>query len=164
MKRVTAPLLLLVASVLLGTSSAQLGVGTEVPEASVITVSNELVRFDLAEQGYPPPDFPHYYLPSAPTEPVLIRLFSNYENGWILEADFATGLVGPAGREIPPGQLEYSLDGGPWLPFAPRVSLMTSQGASNSFEEHTLEFRLQLLGNEAPGTYRGVMSFILVQF
>jgi hypothetical protein len=143
---------------------AQVGFGVEIPDANAISISSELVLFDLATQGFPPPDFPHHYLPAEPAEPLLVRLYSNITGGWILEADFAEGLVGSDGYLIPAAQLEYSFDGGPWFAFAPTVALYSSQGASEAFEEHTLELRLQVIGNEAPGRYRGVLNFTFVQF
>lgn len=143
---------------------AQVGFDIELPEGNMITISSESVLFDVASQGFPPPEFPHYYLPVEPVEPLLVRIFSNIPGGWVFEADFAGGLVGPDGNVLPAGQFEYRFDGGPWFAFAPKVALYSSQGATLAFEEHTLELRLQLLGNEAPGRYRGALNFTLVQF
>lgn len=145
-------------------SHAQVGFGIEIPDASAISLSSESVVFNLAEQGFPPPAFPHHYLPSEPAEPLLVRLYSNLDSGWILEADFSAGLLNEAGHVLLPAQLEYRFDGGPWLEFASTVALYSSQGRSDAFEEHTLELRLQLLGNEAPGRYQGVLNFTFVQF
>ena len=44
------------------------------------------------------------------------------------------------------------------------MALLVGQGTSNGYERHTLELRLQLTGNEAPGTYRGVLNLTLAQF
>jgi hypothetical protein len=145
-------------------ANAQMGFDLEIPQGSSISISSESVSFDLAAQGFPPPAFPHHYLPSEPAEPLLISLYSNISGGWFLEADFADGLIGPDGNTIPAAQLEYRFDGGPWFEFAPKVALFSSQGASQTYEDHTLELRLRLVGSEAPGRYQGALNFTFVQF
>jgi hypothetical protein len=150
-------------SFLLGLINAQVGVGVEIPEGTTITLSSERVVFDLGVQGFPPPEFPYFYEPTAPTEPVTLRLFSNISGNWQLEVSMSGGFTGAGGRVIPVTQLEYRLNGGSWLPMASRVALVSGSGASSAYETHTLELRLKLVGNEAPGSYEGVLNFTFVQ-
>lgn len=73
----------------------------------------------------------------------------------------ASPLLSPSGAEIPAGQVEYRLNGGPWIPLGPRVVLLTGTGPTGGYRSHTLEFRLILTGREAPGVYRGSLVFTL---
>ena len=154
-------LVVILLACVLSTAGAQLGVGIELPEGSTLSLSAEAVTFDLRQAGYPPREFPAYYEPTHPTEPVVLRLFSNIEGAWRLEAGFAEGLLREAGGAIPPDQLEYRLDGGPWLRFGHSVVMLEGHGLSEAYDTHTIEFRIRLVGNERPGLYEGVLTFTL---
>lgn len=138
---------------------AQVPVGVELPEGSVITLSEDKVSFEL--ESFPPPEFPAYYTLS---DPLVLRLYSNVSGSWTLEGDLGEGLVTAGGLTIPAAQLEYRLDGGLWFALAPRVVLLSGQGVSEGFESHSLELRLKLVGNERPGLYQGILDLSLIRF
>lgn len=144
----------------LGLALAQVPIGVNLPEGTSLSLSAEEVVFDLAQAPFPPPSFPFAYGPSRPSGALTLRLFTNLEGGFALEVE-AGPLVAPNGAEIPIGQVEYRLNGGPWIPLGPRVVLLTDTGPTGGYRNHTLEFRLVLTGREAPGTYRGSLLFTL---
>lgn len=142
---------------------AQLPLVVQFPEGSALELSAEEVVFDLGLTGYPPPELPAYYAPTEPREPLRVRLFSNLEGGWALEAELeglwtADGLVG-----IPPERLEVRLDGGPWLPLADAVVLTVGQGPTGGYREHVLELRLRVHGDEPVGLFQGVLVLSLTR-
>ena len=147
----------LLTCVLLSLTHAQVAVGVEIPTDTTITLSEETLTFDLEAQGYPPESFPARY--TSKEGEVKLKLFSNIAGGWALNVALASGLVGPNGVTIPVAQLATRVDGGSWQPLAAEVALLTSSGVGE--ETHTLELRLELIGNERPGTYQGVLSFSL---
>lgn len=140
---------------------SQVSVGAEVPGSSVITVSNDKVVFDLSGQAYPPAEFPAYY---PLEESIGVRLFSNVDGNWILNAELPSGLVSVGGNTILASQIEYSLDGGDWFALGPRVVLLSGSGLSSDYETHALELRLKLVGNERPGSYQGLLNLTLARF
>ena len=157
MRRTRSFLACLLLGLILNVSHAQVAVGVEIPTDTTITLSEETLTFDLAAQGYPPESFPARY--TAKEGEVEIKLFSNIAGGWALNVSLENGLVGPNNATIPVAQLATRVDGGSWQALAEKVTLLTSSGVGE--ETHTLELRLELLGNERPGTYQGVLSFSL---
>lgn len=148
-------------ALLLGLALAQVPIGVNLPEGSSLSLSAEEVVFDLSQAPYPPPSFPFAYAPTQPSLPLTLRLFTNLQGGFAVEVE-ATPLLSETGAEIPAVQLEYRLNGGPWIPLGPRVVLLTGQGPTLGYQSHLLEFRLVLTGREAPGVYRGSLLFSLV--
>ncbi|MEN2981823.1 MAG: hypothetical protein ABDH20_04400 [Thermus sp.] len=143
-----------------GLGLAQVPIGVNLPEGTSLSLSTEEVVFDLTQAPFPPPSFPFAYPPSRPLGPLSLRVFTNLEGGFAVEVQ-AGSLLSERGGEIPAGQLEYRLDGGPWIPLGPRVVLLTGSGPTGGYRTHTLEFRLVLTGRETPGTYRGSLLFTL---
>jgi len=140
---------------------AQLPLVVEFPEGAALEVSAGEVVFDLSAVGFPPPQLPAYYGPSAP-ERLELRVFSNLEGAWALEAS-CEGLAGPEGAWLPADRLEVRLGGGPWLPLGADVVLWLGQGPTGGYRSWTLELRLRAEGDEAPGTYQGVLTFRLTR-
>ncbi|MCS7218316.1 MAG: hypothetical protein NZ846_04995 [Thermus sp.] len=143
-----------------GLGLAQVPIGVNLPEGTSLSLSAEEVVFDLTQAPFPPPSFPFAYPPSRPQAPLSLRVFTNLEGGFAVEVQ-AGPLLSDRGGEIPAGQLEYRLNGGPWIPLGPRVVLLTGSGPTGGYRTHTLEFRLVLTGREAPGMYRGSLLFTL---
>lgn len=139
---------------------AQVPIGVNLPEGTSLSLSTEEVVFDLTQSAYPPPSFPFAYAPSVPQSPVTLRLFTNLEGGFALEVE-ATPLLAEGGAQIPAGQVEYRLNGGPWIPLGPKVVLLTGTGPTAGYQSYVLEFRLVLTGQEVPGVYRGSLLFTL---
>ncbi|MDM7325329.1 MAG: hypothetical protein P3W93_010215 [Thermus sp.] len=139
---------------------AQVPIGVNLPEGTSLSLSAEEVVFDLTQSTFPPPSFPYAYPPSAPQGPLTLRLFTNLGGGFAVEVE-ATPLLAEGGAQISPGQVEYRLNGGPWIPLGPKVVLLTGSGPTSGYQSHVLEFRLVLTGQEAPGIYRGSLLFTL---
>ncbi|WP_243030432.1 hypothetical protein [Thermus altitudinis] len=139
---------------------AQVPIGVNLPEGTSLSLSTEEVVFDLTQSHFPPPNFPYAYLPSSPQGPLTLRLFTNLEGGFAVEVE-ATPLLAEGGAQIPAGQVEYRLNGGPWIPLGPKVVLLTGSGPTAGYQSYVLEFRLVLTGQEAPGVYRGSLLFTL---
>ncbi|WP_240307566.1 hypothetical protein [Thermus caldifontis] len=139
---------------------AQVPIGVNLPEGTSLSLSAEEVVFDLTQSPYPPPSFPFAYAPSSPQGPVTLRLFTNLEGGFALEVE-ASPLLSEGGAQIPASQVEYRLNGGPWIPLGPKVVLLTGTGPTAGYQSYVLEFRLVLTGQEVPGVYRGSLLFTL---
>ncbi|GLV46967.1 hypothetical protein TJA_01430 [Thermus sp. LT1-2-5] len=151
---------LLALALVLGFAWAQVPIGVNLPEGSSLSLSAEEVVFDLTQAPYPPPQFPYAYPPTRPSGALSLRLFTNLEGGFALEVE-ATPLLSETGAEIPAAQVEYRLNGGPWIPLGPKVILLTGTGPTAGYQTYALEFRLVLTGQEVPGTYRGSLLFTL---
>lgn len=151
---------LLLSCLVWGVAFAQFSVQTNVPEGSTLRIGQQEISLDLGQVAFPPLAFPAYFDLTRPGSPITINLFSNIAGGWALRVNF-TGLES---REdlLLPSQIEYRLNGvGDWLPLGPSINLLNSYGASTDFENHRLELRLRLLGNERPGSYEGRLVFSL---
>lgn len=146
-----------------GLATAQVPVGVDLPEGSALTISHEVLTFDLTETPFPPASFPAFFEPTDVEEPLELRLFSNLEGGWVVEMAFEGLLEGDSDAFIGPSQVEYRVDGGPWFELAPSVTLVNGQGATDGYESHQIEFRLRLEGNESPGSYEGTLIFHLAR-
>lgn len=154
---------LLALAVLLGVlARAQVPVVLEFPEGSALELSAAEVTFDLARLGYPPQQLPAHYPPTAPGEPPVLRLFSNLEGAWALEAELSD-LATPDGDWLPADRVEVRLNGGPWLPLGSPVRLWLGEGPTRGYREGVLEFRLRVVGDERPGRYRGVLVLRLLR-
>jgi hypothetical protein len=151
---------LLVLVPFLALALAQVPIGVNLPEGTSLSLSAEEILFDLTQSAYPPPSFPYAYAPTLPQGPLTLRLFTNLEGGFAVEVE-ATPLLAEGGAEIPPGQVEYRLNGGPWIPLGPKVVLLTGSGPTSGYQSYVLEFRLVLTGREVPGVYRGSLLFTL---
>lgn len=157
---------LLLSCLVWGVAFAQLQVEVVIPEGSALRIiSPAVVNFDLTRVAFPPLAFPAYFEATDPAAPITIELFSNIAGGWALTVDFE-GLVSDAGDVLLPSQIAYRLNGvngdGDWLPLGPSIRLLTGLVASTAYERHVLELRLQLFGNERPGSYEGTLVFRLV--
>ena len=139
---------------------AQLPLQVEFPTGSSLELSSRDVVFDLRKTGFPPRELPAYYYPVEPADGLSLRLFSNLEGGWVLTAGLEP-LAGRKGNWLPPERVEVRLDGGPWLPLSSGVVLMVGSGPTGGYQKHTIEFRLQVRGDELPGSYQGVLVFSL---
>jgi len=147
----------------LGNAHAQVSLGATIPEGSALLVSHDEVAFDLSQTAFPPPSFPWPFEPTAPEEPIEIQLYSNLEGGWALTVEF-DGLLSDDGALLLPSQVRYRLDGaGDWFPLGQVVTLLSGYGVSHDYQRHLLEFRLELMGNERPGTYAGTLVFSLTK-
>ncbi len=141
------------------------GISVEFPSIGSLLISAEEVTFDLSGQNYPPAEFPATYLPVEPSEPITITVTSN-TSSWRLSAEF-TGLVNvEENLQLPASQLEYSIDGSVWLPFSTQPVYLTLDpplptDVIAAPRVHTLELRLVVIGNEAPGKYEGTLTFSL---
>jgi len=145
---------------LLSLAWAQLPLQVEFPTGSSLQLSSREVVFDLSKSGFPPRDLPAYYYPVKPEEGLSLRLFSNLTGGWALAASLEP-LADRNGNWLPPDRVEVRLDGGPWLPLSTAVVLMVGSGPTSGYQEHAIEFRLQVKGDELPGSYQGVLVFSL---
>ncbi|MFN4072382.1 MAG: hypothetical protein ACK4G4_03025 [Thermus sp.] len=145
---------------LLALALAQVPIGVNLPEGTSLSLSAEEVVFDLTQSPFPPPSFPYAYAPTAPPGPLTLRLFTNLEGGFAVEVE-ATPLLAEGGAQIPSSQVEYRLNGGPWIPLGPKIILLTGSGPTAGYQSYVLEFRLVLTGQEVPGVYRGSLLFTL---
>lgn len=150
----------LVLLLVLGMALAQVPIGVNLPEGTSLSLNAEEVVFDLTQRNYPPPSFPFAYSPTSPSGPLTLRLFTNLEGGFAVEVE-ASPLLAEGGAEIPASQVEYRLNGGPWIPLGPKVVLLTGSGPTAGYQSYVLEFRLVLTGQEVPGVYRGSLLFTL---
>jgi len=139
---------------------AQLPIQVEFPSGSSLQLSSLEVVFDLRKSGFPPRELPAYYLPVAPKSGLQLRLFSNIEGSWALTAKMEP-LAAKDGNWLSSGRMEVRLDGGPWLPLSSEVVLLLGSGPSGGYQEHAVEFRLFVKGDELPGSYQGVLVFSL---
>jgi len=139
---------------------AQLPIQVEFPSGSALQLSSQEVVFDLRKSGFPPRELPTYYYPVAPLEGLGLRLFSNIEGGWALTAEMEP-LAAKDGNWLSPGRVEVRLDGGPWLSLSSAVALLVGSGPTGGYQEHAVEFRLLVRGDELPGSYQGVLVFSL---
>jgi len=144
---------------------AQLPLQVLYPSGSALELSAQEVVFDLVSRGFPPRDLPAYYLPRRPEGPIALRLFSNLEEAWVLSAELEP-LATENGHWLLPDRIELRLDGGPWLPLQLEKGtvLLMGSGPTNGYEEHRLELRLKIVGDEVPGTYSGVLVLSLSRF
>lgn len=154
------------ALLLAANAHTQVGVGVEIPESGTMTVSHSTVLFDLASDGYPPASFPAYYLPTDPdpqSDHMSFSVFSNLGN-WTVDVVFP-GLYNELDNVIlAPDRLEYSTDEGTtWHAFSLGANTLV-QNLDGSASAVTVPFmiRLRLVGDEAPGSYSGVLTFSLV--
>lgn len=145
---------------------AGVGIAVEFPQVGSLSISHAEVTFDLSASTFPPREFPGYYLPISPSEPMTFSVTSNASN-WMVTAEF-TGLFNvDENTMLAPDQLQYRIDGSDW--FALGASAVTlamgsasSHGPSATPQQHTLELRLVVWGTEAPGSYEGTLTFTLV--
>ncbi|WP_293178663.1 hypothetical protein [Oceanithermus sp.] len=161
MTRFLAVTVLYTGALLLGSPAlAQLPLQVLYPSGSALELSAREVVFDLVSAGFPPRDLPAYYPPHEPEGPIVLRLFSNVEEAWVLSAELEP-LASKDGRWLPPDRIELRLDGGPWLPLGSRTVLLMGSGPTGGYEEHRLEVRLKVVGDEVPGTYSGALVLSL---
>lgn len=144
---------------------AQMTIGVSSQEGSDLTISTNVVRFDLTEQGYPPPKFPAYYLPVTPdpaVPPMWISVFTDLP-AWTINADFDQLYDVDTNNGLSVSQMEYSTDVGVnWFPFTAGVTtLIQGIAATTSTETYPLSLRLKLNGDELPGRYEGSLVLSL---
>lgn len=145
---------------------AGVGISVEFPAVGALSVSSAEVRFDLSGSDYPPAQFPAYYYPVQPEVPIHLTIAANTTN-WNLTAEF-TGLLNEAENLLLGAQqLEYSVDGSAWFPLSVQpVSLVLAPRAATDAlaapQQHTLQLRLLITGNEMPGDYQGTLTFSLI--
>jgi len=144
----------------LATARAQVALVLEYPEGMALELSVPELVFDLSRVGFPPPELPAYYAPTAPQGPVTLRLFNNLEGGWLLEAKL-DGLANEDGQWIPPDRIEVRLNGGPWIALSQPVVLWTGSGPTGEWRSFTLELRFKAVGDELPGRYQGLLVLAL---
>ncbi|WP_457629867.1 hypothetical protein [Oceanithermus sp.] len=150
----------LLAAFLFSLAWAQLPLQVEFPTGSSLQLSSRELSFDLSKSGFPPRELPAYYYPQAAGGGTELRLFSNLAGGWALTAGLEP-LAGPGGNWLPPDRVEVRIDGGPWLPLSTAVVLLVGSGPTGGYQEHLVEFRLRVSGDELPGSYQGVLVFSL---
>jgi len=148
----------------LATAAAQVGVGAAIPEAASLTISHDQVAFDLSAAVYPPARFPAYYSPTDPepaAETMSFTVFTNLSR-WTVVVTF-DGLYNERENVIlPADQLEYSLDGVTWHPFAlGSNTIVVGRGPTPVHETYPFGVRLRIDGAEPPGTYVGSLTFSL---
>lgn len=161
-----ASLAVVIATFALGQQLPGVGVSVEFPEVGSLTISASEVRFDLSGADYPPKEFPAYYAPVAPAEPMTITVVSN-GSGWRLMAAFPGLFNSEANVRLDAQQLEYSIDGSTWFPFQAggvNLDVAPSSGPASlaAPQVHVLQLRLVVTGNEVPGKYEGTLTFSLV--
>lgn len=142
-----------------------IGVTVEFPAVGSLQISANEVAFDLTGPDYPPTEFPAYYLPASPTQPIIITITSNTTD-WQVLVEFTGFLNEDANLQLPADQLEFRLDSvSEWLPLNQLpITLALSVPSTDPLaapSEHTLELRLKVTGDEAPGVYAGTLIFTL---
>ena len=126
---------------------------TLIPETVAIRTPTTQIAFELKD--YPPKAFPATYPASNLEGGVLpVQVFSNAPGVWSLLLQIPD-LKDPGGALLLPArQVLYRVNGGLWLRAdgTPQI-VYTQTGPTGDWQEIRLEFALELLGNERPGTY-----------
>lgn len=171
--RAAAVSCVLAASLLTMTSFAAgqgigLGVTADFPGVGSLRVDPVEIHFDLSDELYPPPEFPSYYSPRHENLDWdgVIHLDVNANLGsWLVTAEFH-GLVNEQDNVLlPASQLQYRVDESEqWESFVlgNTTLLMGVPGQLDAAtESHTLQLRLEVTGQETPGSYTGTLLFTL---
>lgn len=159
------PLVVIIGLLLGSKAVAQISVGAEFPETTSLSISHSMVSFDLASASYPPASFPAYYYPTEPdpvSDSMTFTVFTNLES-WSVDVDFPGLFNELDNAALPVDRLEYSTNGGStWHAFAlGGNTIVQGLARTESYATYDFAIRLRVEGDEAPGTYIGVLTFTL---
>lgn len=126
-----------------------------IPDVIALRRPNTAVVFDINAGNYPPKAFPARYL--APTQ--AFGVFSNATKPWTVQMEIHTQ-PDTQGRALPSKQVQYRVNGGPWLKVtgAPQV-VFSNVGPSGGWVPLNIDFALDLTGAEAGGSYLFDVAF-----
>jgi hypothetical protein len=118
----------------------------EIPEILQLEMGSGEIAFNLAqakaEQPYPAPVYPAYYMPTSSNQYLPVYVFANGETLWRLLIN------GETARGLGAGAIEWSLDEVNWQPLALTERVLTEGSYTNGWREIKVYFRLVLRGGE----------------
>lgn len=126
-----------------------------IPDTISVRMPTQEIAFGITHADYPPASFPARYGATLPEGGVLrVEVFSSAGGGWSLLLEIPD-LIATAGRGlIPADQVLYRVNEGLWTRGSPLPQVIfTSVGATDDWLALTIEFQLELVGNEPPGSF-----------
>ena len=148
-----AQLALFVVAAGLGQSEWQVDV--LIPDTISVRMPTQEIAFGLTHATYPPPSFPARYAGTLPEGGVVpIEVFSSASGGWSLLLEIPD-LTSTTGRGlIPADQVLFRVNDGVWTRGSPLPQVVfTSLGPTGDWHALEIEFQLELVGSEPPGSY-----------
>jgi len=126
-----------------------------IPDTISVRMPTQEIAFGITHADYPPASFPARYTATLPEGGVLrLGVFSSAEGGWSLLLEIPD-LIASSGRGlIPADQVLYRVNDGLWARGSPLPQVIfTSIGPTGDWLELAIEFQLELVGNEPPGSF-----------
>ncbi len=139
----------------IGVGQSEWQVDVLIPDTISVRMPTQEVAFGITHADYPPASFPARYGATLPEGGVLrVEVFSKAGGGWSLLLEIPD-LIATAGRGlIPADQVLYRVNEGLWTRGSPLPQVIfTSVGATDDWLALTIEFQLELVGNESPGSF-----------
>lgn len=150
----TALLALFVATAT-GFGQSEWQVDVLIPDTISVRMPTQEVAFGLTHADYPPASFPARYAATLPEGGMVrVEVFSSAEGGWSLLLEIPDLLSSSGGGRIPADQVLYRVNEGLWARGNPLPQVIfTSLGPTGDWLALTIEFQLELVGNEPPGSF-----------
>jgi hypothetical protein len=126
-----------------------------IPDTISVRMPSQEIAFGLTYDDYPPPAFPARYAATLPEGGVFpVEVYATAESGWSLWLEIPD-LVDVNGlRVIRADQVLYRVDGGVWTRASPLPQMIhAAVGPTGDWVRLNLEFQLELLGTERPGSF-----------
>lgn len=126
-----------------------------IPDTISVRLPTREIAFGLTHENYPPQAFPARYAATQPEGGVLtVEVYATATGGWSLWLE-VPDLVDDLGRGvILADQVLYRVDGGVWTRASPLPQrIHASVGPTPDWVRLNLEFQLELVGTERPGSF-----------
>lgn len=153
-RRLLALLSLLVATAT-GLGQSEWQVDVLIPDTISVRMPTQEIAFGLTHADYPPASFPARYRATLPEGGIVpLEVFSSAERGWSLLLEIPD-LISTAERGlIPADQVLFRVNDGVWVRGSPLPQVIfTSVGPTDDWLALTIDFQLELIGNEPPGSF-----------
>ena len=138
-----------------GLGQSEWQVDVLIPDTISVRMPTQEVAFGITHADYPPASFPARYTATLPEGGIVhLEVFSSASGGWslLLEIPDLTATAGPG--LIPAHQVLYRVNDGLWARGSPLPQVIfTSLGPTADWLALTIEFELELVGNELPGSF-----------
>lgn len=126
-----------------------------IPDTISVGMPTQEIAFGITHDDYPPPSFPARYPATTPDGGVLaVSVFSSAEQSWSLLLEIPDMVAATGLGMIPASQVLFRVNDGLWTRGTPQPQVIyTSVGPTVGWLELSLEFQLELVGDEPPGGF-----------
>jgi hypothetical protein len=126
-----------------------------IPDTISVRTLGQEIGFGLTHDDYPPPAFPARYVATLPEGGVFpVEVYATAAGGWSLWLEIPDLVDANGFGVIGADQVLYRVDGGVWTRASPLPQVVhASVGPTGGWVRLNLEFQLELLGTERPGSF-----------